>query len=264
MVLLDELNLAHPELYFAEFLSKLETRRGERGRDVPSIEVKLGSGMEPHQIPLGRNVLWVGTMNQDETTKSLSDKVLDRSIIVPFPRPRRLQRRPELKPSTTAAPLLKRTVWHTWLTHKSTHTAMPQQYEAEMSRIKGSMERINGALSSAGRAIGHRVWQSIEYYLANYPDTRAASTEAELKDAMRNALEDQVVQKIIPKVRGVDTSGSGMRDCLQPIQTEFANMGYDDVVEDFKRSCGAGYGQFMWQSEAFLSDFDAESGADEA
>lgn len=264
MVLLDELNLAHPELYFAEFLSKLETRRGERVRDVPSIEVKLGSGMEPHQIPLGRNVLWVGTMNQDETTKSLSDKVLDRSIIVPFPRPRRLQRRPELKPSTTAAPLLKRTVWHTWLSYKSTHTAMPQQYEAEMSRIKGSMERINGALSSAGRAIGHRVWQSIEYYLANYPDTIAASTEAELKDAMRNALEDQVVQKIIPKVRGVDTSGSGMRDCLQPIQTEFANMGYDDVVEDFKRSCGAGYGQFMWQSEAFLSDFDAESGADEA
>ena len=92
MVLLDELNLAHPELYFAEFLSKLETRRGEKVLDVPSIEVKLGSGMEPHQIPLGRNVLWVGTMNQDETTKSLSDKVLDRSIIVPFPRPRQLQR----------------------------------------------------------------------------------------------------------------------------------------------------------------------------
>lgn len=264
MVLLDELNLAHPELYFAEFLSKLETRRGEKVLDVPSIEVKLGSGMEPHQIPLGRNVLWVGTMNQDETTKSLSDKVLDRSIIVPFPRPRQLQRRPELKPSTTAAPLLMRTVWRNWLSYKSTHAAMPEQYESEMSRIKGSMERINGSLSSAGRAIGHRVWQSIEYYLANYPDTIAASTEAELKDAMRNALEDQVVQKIIPKVRGVDTSGSGMRDCLQPIQTEFANMGYDDVVEDFKRSCGAGYGQFMWQSEAFLSDSDAESGADEA
>ena len=35
MVLLDEMNLAHPELYFAEFLSKLELRRGKRGHTSP-------------------------------------------------------------------------------------------------------------------------------------------------------------------------------------------------------------------------------------
>jgi hypothetical protein len=32
LVLLDEMNLAHPELYFAEFLSKLELRRGRKGQ----------------------------------------------------------------------------------------------------------------------------------------------------------------------------------------------------------------------------------------
>ena len=52
--------------------------------------------MEPYQLPLGRNVLWTGTMNQDETTKSLSDKVLDRSIIIHFPRPTKLKRRRKL------------------------------------------------------------------------------------------------------------------------------------------------------------------------
>ena len=36
LVLLDEMNLAHPELYFAEFLSKLELRRGMKGSDVPA------------------------------------------------------------------------------------------------------------------------------------------------------------------------------------------------------------------------------------
>ena len=77
LVLLDEMNLAHPELYFADFLSKLELRRGTTRNDVPKIQVKLGSGITPYQLPLRRNVLWVGTMNQDETTKSLSDKVLD-------------------------------------------------------------------------------------------------------------------------------------------------------------------------------------------
>jgi hypothetical protein len=263
LVLLDELNLAHPELYFAEFLSKLETRRGARSNDLPSLEVKLGSGMEPYRIPLGRNVRWVGTMNQDETTKSLSDKVLDRSIVVPFPRPKRLESRPDLKPESHAVPLIKRKVWQGWTKHESKHGSFGPQYAAEMTRVKGAIETINGALSTAGRAIGHRVWQSIEYYLANYPETIAATNETDLKEAMRNALEDQVVQKIIPKVRGVDTSGSGKRDCLDPIQTTLANLGYDDVVEDFKRSCETGYGQFMWQSEAFLSGFESGSGADE-
>ena len=58
LVLLDEMNLAHPELYFAEFLSKLELRRGMKGSDVPFLPVKIGAGLPPYQLPLGRNVLW--------------------------------------------------------------------------------------------------------------------------------------------------------------------------------------------------------------
>ena len=51
LVLLDEMNLAHPELYFADFLSKLELRRGRKGNDVPFIPVKIGAGMEPINFP---------------------------------------------------------------------------------------------------------------------------------------------------------------------------------------------------------------------
>ena len=45
LILMDEMNLAHVELYFAEFLSKLELRRGRKGNEAPSLEVKLGAGM---------------------------------------------------------------------------------------------------------------------------------------------------------------------------------------------------------------------------
>ena len=58
LVLLDEMNLAHPELYFAEFLSKLELRRGMKGTEVPTLPVNVGAGMEAYDLPLGRNVLW--------------------------------------------------------------------------------------------------------------------------------------------------------------------------------------------------------------
>ena len=45
-------------------------------------------------------------MNQDETTKSLSDKVLDRGIVINFPRPTTLERRLQLKPLGNQAPII--------------------------------------------------------------------------------------------------------------------------------------------------------------
>ena len=159
IVLLDEMNLAHVELYFAEFLSKLELRRGKRQDDAtgkfPSIDVKLGSGIEPFELPLGRNVLWVGTINQDETTKSLSDKVLDRGIVINFPRPTTLQRRKELKGLTHAQPLLARHIWDGWWCKKSNFT------DAQINSYKTFIEDMNESLAKVGRALGHRVWQSI-------------------------------------------------------------------------------------------------------
>lgn len=68
VVLLDEMNLAYVEHYFAEFLSKLEERRGKTKKDLPKVKVNLGAGVAPYELPLVRNVLWTGTMNQDETT----------------------------------------------------------------------------------------------------------------------------------------------------------------------------------------------------
>ncbi|MDQ7073588.1 MAG: chromosome partitioning protein ParA [Gammaproteobacteria bacterium] len=99
IILMDEMNLAHVELYFAEFLSKLELRRGTRGDNIPTLDIKLGAGIKPYKLPLGRNVLWAGTMNQDETTKSLSDKVLDRGIVINFPRPTSFERRKKTQAS---------------------------------------------------------------------------------------------------------------------------------------------------------------------
>lgn len=200
LVLLDEMNLAHPELYFAEFLSKLELRRGRKGSDVPFIPVKIGAGMKPYELPLGRNVLWTGTMNQDETTKSLSDKVLDRSIIINFPRPTELKRRLKLAPldHNNRGPVLHKASWQSWLAQGSNFS------DDQVKPFKDFIERINTSLAVTGRALGHRVWQSIEYYMANYPDVRAAADKDAFAKAMRIAFEDQLVQKVMPKLRGID------------------------------------------------------------
>lgn len=97
IVLLDEMNLANIELYFVEFLSKLEVRCCKGKNEVPVLDIKLGADLEPYPLSLGRNVLWFGILNQDETNKSLSDKVIDRSNILFFPRPETFVSRPSLK-----------------------------------------------------------------------------------------------------------------------------------------------------------------------
>lgn len=259
LILLDEMNLAHPELYFAEFLSKLELRRGRRGSDVPFIPVKIGAGMKPYELPLGRNVLWTGTMNQDETTKSLSDKVLDRSIIINFPRPTELKRRLKLTPldDKNRGPALHKTSWQSWLVQGS---YFPEEV---INPFKEFIEKMNDSLSVTGRALGHRVWQSIEYYMANYPDVRAALTkkdEFETHQAMHIAFEDQLVQKVMSKLRGIDTRGKSKTECLDKIRGQIVTgIGGNrfNLAEDFDLACDLGYGQFIWQSANYLNS-DAE------
>jgi len=257
LVLLDEMNLAHPELYFAEFLSKLELRRGKRGQDVPSLPVKIGAGMKPYDLKLGRNVLWAGTMNQDETTKSLSDKVLDRSVIIYFPRPTDLKRRRKLTPldgKNRGADLPIKT-WQKWVSQESSFS------DKEIDPYKSFIETMNAALEVAGRAIGHRVWQSIEYYMENYPDVRDASDVGAKKRGMHTAFEDQLVQKVMPKLRGIDTRGKSGDECLDKIRGQIVD-GIDgdgfDLARDFDLACELGYGQFIWQSANYLRDEVAE------
>lgn len=255
MVLLDEMNLAHPELYFAQFLSKLELRRGKSRFDVPALEIKTGAGIPPYKLPLGRNILWTGTMNQDETTKSLSDKVLDRSVVINFPRPVKLSRRPKLMPlnAQNRGDLLNKNDWFSWMEKKIS-------FDRDLILpYKTFVEDINKALGKAGRAVGHRVWQSIEYYVANYPDVRAAAKSGETADLVRSmhiAFEDQIVQKIMPKLRGIDTRGKSKTDCLDVIQGLLLK-GVNDIPfnldDDFNAACELGYGQFMWQSANYLN-----------
>ena len=249
LVLLDEMNLAHVEQYFSDLLSRLEHRRGET-RDV-TLDIDLGAGMPPYPLRLGRNVLWVGTMNEDETTKALSDKVIDRSNLLYFPRPRTLHSRVDVTLGAES-PLLAESAWREWLQLRSPFTPI------EVELFRHGLEEINQRLEYVGRALGHRVWQSVEYYLANHPevtDARVRKDQDALQRAMRRAYEDQLVLKVMPKLRGIETAGDSKRNCLDPIrkQLENAELGLG-LAEDFDIACRVGHGAFVWNSARYLEN----------
>lgn len=85
-LILDEMNLASVERYFASFLSAMESQRnaaGQKGKLTlhgGSTEV---NGVPP-EIDWPQNFFIAGTINMDETTHPLSDKVLDRAFTLEF------------------------------------------------------------------------------------------------------------------------------------------------------------------------------------
>lgn len=82
-VCLDEMNLARPEYYLAPILSALETEDHLIDLGIPTAEAKTVGGemvQNPFRLPL--NIRITGTVNVDESTHTLSDKLLDRANLI--------------------------------------------------------------------------------------------------------------------------------------------------------------------------------------
>ena len=84
VVILDEMNIARVEYYFAEFLSLLEIPRADRRyidvvSDVWKSDPKL---LKNGQLRLPTNMWFIGTANNDDSTFAISDKVYDRAMVM--------------------------------------------------------------------------------------------------------------------------------------------------------------------------------------
>ena len=86
LIVLDEMNLSHPEQYFADFLSALEDPRADAlisisDRSLPQVPEKMQTKTGV-QLRLPPNVWFVGTANQDETTFAFAPKTYDRAHVM--------------------------------------------------------------------------------------------------------------------------------------------------------------------------------------
>lgn len=166
VAVLDEMNLSHPEQYMAPLLSAMET--GDR-IELHS-EADLFDGI-PGALPYPANLVLIGTVNMDETTHGLSDKVLDRAFTIEF--------------------------WEVDL------DAYPRWGKRSLnsdheSRARAVLRDLINALSPARLHFGWRVVDDVLDFLA-----RLESDETPMPIA--RALDAVVYAKILPKLRGDET-----------------------------------------------------------
>ena len=194
LLILDEMNLAHVERYFSDFLSGVESRRPvlpDLVRDQQSSQWVLRGG-EAQRVPLPRNLFVVGTVNVDETTYMFSPKVLDRAFTFEF----RVTadeldadlRRPIAVPAgddrrvRAFASLAARDDWQQEHPH-------PAQDE-----IVSTLREVHTILSGADQEFGHRTLYEILRFCAFFATTGDADLDTALDLAM--------MQKVLPKVHG--------------------------------------------------------------
>ncbi|WP_321908068.1 MULTISPECIES: hypothetical protein [unclassified Paraburkholderia] len=164
VVILDELNLSHPEQYLAPLLSAMETRGWIDLHELPEDATDV-----PQRIQYPANLAVIGTLNMDETTHGLSDKVLDRAFTLEF--------------------------WNISV------DAFPGWNRFELSSgLQNSLRELLAELSEALAPVRlHFGWRTIEDVLS-YMKLAIEAGAAE-----RDALDAVIYARVLPKLRGEST-----------------------------------------------------------
>jgi len=183
VVLLDEMNLAPVEQYLAEYLSALEEARS--GHDATRLPL-YSDGAEPvnrhdwpSSLPFPRNLIVIGTVNVDETTRVLSERVLDRANV--------LQLSVAMSEAHHGGSTIPVRPWHVPFSEWDAICVR----QPDPSRHAFLVE-IGEILQTIGIGVGARAHVELERFLANAAGILAPEA----------ALDLGVLQRIIPKVRG--------------------------------------------------------------
>ncbi len=182
ITVLDEMNIARVEYYFAEFLSLLELPNPEsRYLDVVSDKwendpVRLKNG----QIRLPANMWFVGTANNDDSTFAISDKVYDRAMVM------NLDQRAEVFRAEESAPIKLSATHFIRLIEEA-------QREYEMTeRNRRRLEQLDEYLIEKFHiTFGNRIMKQIHQYIPVC--IACGGTE---QDALDDILSRKVLRKL--------------------------------------------------------------------
>ena len=182
ITVLDEMNIARVEYYFAEFLSLLELPNPEE-RYIDVVSDKWDT--DPKQLKDGRiklpeNMWFIGTANNDDSTFAISDKVYDRAMILNL----------DAKSERFAAPKTKKTI-----ISSEQFVSLVDQAIKEYGVSKRNKQRLEMLdkylIDHFHITFGNRIMKQINTYIPVYVACGGDELEA---------LDDILAKKVIRKL----------------------------------------------------------------
>lgn len=203
LIVLDEMNLARVEHYFARFLSIMERRADERTLELFSrTQENSDDPMARYrQLLVPPNVRFIGTVNLDETIHFFSPKVLDRCAIVALGQgPLDPAIEPNAQARELGLPCVPFAAYAGWV---QPVTACPAAFQ-------GLLVRLDEVLRAARSGLGYRSFQRAR--------TFAASAKGVLGDDV--AVDFAVFQYVLPRIRTLHRDAQGLLGELKRLLPE--------------------------------------------
>jgi hypothetical protein len=163
------MNLARVEYYFSDLLSAMETRGYIRLHSEAAAYEGSGGVSIPRELKLPDNLFIIGTINVDETTNPVSDKVLDRASVIEM--------------SDVDVPGFLGSL-----------EARYPELGAARAASEATLTKIHGLMQQYGLGFGYRLIEEFVRYHA---------FDAEHMNTPPHEVTDQLlVQKVLVKLRG--------------------------------------------------------------
>jgi hypothetical protein len=199
---LDEMNLARVEQYFAEVLSLIEDRRPTEAGFASHAALTPTADALWRDVHLPSNFAVIGTVNMDETTHGFSRKVLDRAFTLEMSEVDLSSWR-----STTAETSLEMSPWpaERWraIALRPGDLRSPSDADTRcIEEVITVLTKVNEILSIAQLQVGYRVRDEVAMFLLHANADLKSFTN---RGAAVNPLDLALLMKVLPRIQG----GSG-------------------------------------------------------
>jgi hypothetical protein len=204
LICLDEMNLSQIEHYFSDFMMVLERPDGERQIQcfAPDVSSPSCPFHKWSRLSIPSSVRFVGTVNFDETTRLLSDRLLDRCNLLDLQAatlPDATIASGMLAPSLSG-PMVTVSDFDTW----QGNVSLPRDLASLLDGLRPIFQRL-------GCPISPRVYRAICQFVG--------SAEPILSEAA--AFDSQLAQRVLPKVRNLVTQQQ--LDALDELYEQLSN-----------------------------------------
>jgi len=218
-VILDEMNLARVEYYFADFLSVLESDRwmqqdADEGR-CSSEQVGYAKepvrfqyppnatgNLPPQELYLPPNLYFVGTVNVDETTHAFSPKVLDRAFTIELTEADFSDYPPQLDADSPQLSGAQREALGRAFTRRGQFAVVDKdtvgEFVAAHPQYRAHLQNLSEHLRPYDLHFAYRIFDEIAAFCANAASASWFDGFGDLDDVFDTA----VLMKILPKFHG--------------------------------------------------------------
>lgn len=200
MIIFDEMNLSQVEHWFAPFISLLELDPEERKlRLYSNNSICHNCERYKNLIQIGNNIIFIGTVNIDETTKDFSDRLLDRANIVSLQKQSFISLKEEqesVKDKIYKSKSYSFEEYSCWI-KKSKHISL--DFKIEELNLLDELHNIIQKYDNE-KGVSFRIFEKMGSYLMNIPNDSQQIYNISREDA----IDIQIKQRVLTKIKGTE------------------------------------------------------------